>query len=528
MTLSAETYDLIRIGGLIGLSAVQILFGLAVGRLWRGRSSAGPSKLQTHQAAQSLTQVRSMAGELSAQAGQYAQEIETLQSQLSAENGLEGEQLQAAMATALAKINQINRDLQEKLSTAESRLEQQARQIESHLVAARTDVLTGLHNRRAFDDELNQRVNDWRRQGNPASLMLLDVDHFKRFNDSYGHPAGDEVLRGVARVLYSQVREDDMVCRYGGEEFAIILPGQAVDEAQKTAERVRAAVEATTFSIEGRDLNVTISGGLTQVGPRDTTADLVRRADEALYASKAAGRNCAHRHDGSTCEPLTPAVKAHGASTPSAEPAKQELPSAKAAAAQLEYRDKQQSVAEVETDSRTDALTGLPNQRAFSEDLRRRIAQWRRFNTPLSIVLADVDFLADINRDHGREIGDIVLRAVTQFFNAAVREMDVVARYHGDEFVLMLPGTVLDNGVRAAERIRNAISMCKLRLNTCELTFTVSAGVAEASSDDDAVSLLARASTALEASKANGFNQTHVHNGQGCCSVESAAPVVKN
>lgn len=513
------TFDAVGIAGLVGLimvSAVQVGFGIAVGRyIWRREPEKNHSKRQADQAAQALSQVHNMTGALRAQAGRYAEEIEAIQKQLSPDNPIDDEQRHAALVNALEKISQVNSDLQAQLHSAESRLEQQTRQLESQMAAARTDALTGLANRRAFDDEMNRRVTVYQQKADPTSLMLIDVDHFKKFNDTYGHQAGDEVLRGVARVLFANVRDQDVVCRYGGEEFAVILPGDQATEAQKTAERVRAAIQATTFPIDGRDLKVTISGGLTQVTATDTPEAMLKRADEALYASKAAGRNCAHLHTGQRCESITP---------PAAR--KDVVPNKLAAQAQLEYRDKQQQVVEADDDSRTDGLTGLPNQRAFSEDLRRRIAQWRRFNTPLSIVLADVDGLNELNERYGRETGDIVLRAVTQFLTAAVREMDVVSRYHGDEFVLMLPGTTLDNAIRAAERIRNAISMCKLRLNVGELTFTVSTGVAEASCDDDAVSLVARANTALDTSKSYGFNCTHVHNGNGCLLIESSvAPV---
>jgi diguanylate cyclase len=501
------TWDTAVILGLLGLSAVQVTFGLFAGRFLWGRPRSQGSDRQVQQAVESLSQVHNMAGVLSAQAGQFAHELAAIQRELASDHKLDDQQLHSTLIGALAKIGDVNRHLQEQLQSAESRLEQQARQIESHMAEARTDALTGLHNRRAFDDELNRRVTDFQRKGDPASLMLVDVDHFKKFNDTYGHQAGDEVLRGVARVLYASVRDSDIVCRYGGEEFAVILPGQVGNDAQKSAERIRSAVERAVFAIDGQDLNVTISGGVAPITPRDTHESLLRRADEALYASKAAGRNCAHLHDGKKCAPLTSLEGRKSCDNTNHQ---------SSTSPQLEYRNKQEEITEAETDSRTDPLTGLPNRRAFSEDLRRRVAQWRRFNTPLSLIVTDVDFLNVVNQTHGREMGDIVLRAVTQFLTTAVREMDVVARYHGDEFVLMLPGTALDNAIRAAERIRNAVGMCKLRTASGELTFTVSMGVAEASCDDDAISLVARATTALDLSKASGSNCTHVHNGHAC------------
>src|SRR6185503_7619557 len=106
----------------------------------------------------------------------------------------------------------------------------------------RTDALTGLANRRAFDDELNRRFAEWQRRKTMFSLLILDVDHFKKFNDTHGHQAGDAVLTGVAATLRQTFREMDLVARYGGEEFAAILPVTNLTEALRAAERARAAI----------------------------------------------------------------------------------------------------------------------------------------------------------------------------------------------------------------------------------------------------------------------------------------------
>jgi diguanylate cyclase (GGDEF)-like protein/PAS domain S-box-containing protein len=152
---------------------------------------------------------------------------------------------------------------------------------------ASTDVLTGLANRRAGEAALNARLSSVA-SGGVLSIALCDIDHFKHVNDAYGHLSGDRVLQSVAGQLTQLVRGDDIAVRWGGEEFLLILAGATSEAAVSTAERVRAAIEATPDEEVG---TVTISIGVTQVGTGDTPASVIERADQALYAAKSGGRN---------------------------------------------------------------------------------------------------------------------------------------------------------------------------------------------------------------------------------------------
>jgi diguanylate cyclase (GGDEF)-like protein len=155
------------------------------------------------------------------------------------------------------------------------------------------DGLTGLYNRRFLDEMLERDLAKLKRDNKVAALMLLDVDHFKRFNDTHGHQAGDEALRRVATALASSVRASDVVCRYGGEEFLVFLPDCSLAEAVTKAETIRAAVAGTSMSIGERVIpNVTISIGLAMFPDHAATrAQIVSAADAALYRAKGAGRN---------------------------------------------------------------------------------------------------------------------------------------------------------------------------------------------------------------------------------------------
>jgi diguanylate cyclase (GGDEF)-like protein len=159
------------------------------------------------------------------------------------------------------------------------------------------DALTGLANRRQFEAALAAEIDRVARAGEAALLLMLDIDHFKRVNDTHGHPAGDAVLRGVARSLADCVRPMDTVARFGGEEFAIILPNCEPNFGHGVAERIRASIHARGVDVApGITLHVTVSiGGAFAPKWVRTSADLwIERADQQLYRAKAAGRNRTH------------------------------------------------------------------------------------------------------------------------------------------------------------------------------------------------------------------------------------------
>jgi len=185
----------------------------------------------------------------------------------------------------LARIRAGKRivDLQKELLQTNKRLE----------LLSITDGLTRLHNHRHFQDELARAFEESQRYGRPLSLAMIDIDFFKKFNDTHGHAVGDDVLRRAAELYQSSVRSTDLVARYGGEEFAVMMPETMLDDAVTFAEKIRHLVETTPLETQAGPLNVTVSVGVASVPQSriQSGKELIVAADKALYRAKKNGRN---------------------------------------------------------------------------------------------------------------------------------------------------------------------------------------------------------------------------------------------
>ena len=193
-----------------------------------------------------------------------------------------GQELLRQRAQHALELNNIN--LEKKV---EQRTQELKKLLEELEALSLTDSLTGLANRRAFEQRLKMEWQRATRYEHPLTVMLIDVDHFKRFNDDFGHQTGDHVLAQVGAILQQAVRTTDLACRYGGEEFVIILPDTPMDDALPIAHRIREQVSDHRW--EARQ--VTVSVGVAQLNQHKTPNQLVSDADQALYEAKAAGRN---------------------------------------------------------------------------------------------------------------------------------------------------------------------------------------------------------------------------------------------
>ncbi len=200
----------------------------------------------------------------------------------------------ATITEETERMLRYNEELEKRLDQSSMMMGEIKRDMERIRREAITDGLTGLANRKAFDEQIDRLCHESERDGNIFSLVMIDIDHFKAFNDTYGHQVGDQVLRLVAMTLVNEVKGQDMAARYGGEEFAIILPGTNVNAARAVAENLRKAVEKKEVinRSTGDHLGqITVSLGVAQFYGNEEVEGLIKRADMALYSSKHKGRN---------------------------------------------------------------------------------------------------------------------------------------------------------------------------------------------------------------------------------------------
>lgn len=207
----------------------------------------------------------------------------------------EVEHVQDRLLADITYMVEANRKLEDELVESRYKLAQQAQELDKRKKEARTDALCDTGNRKAFDEALHFMIAKLRSKRRHFSLMLIDVDHFKRINDTFGHPAGDIVLKRIGQALRAAVRPGDFVCRLGGDEFAILLDRTSEANVRQVGLRLRSAVEDLNLIVgEQSDQTtvVTLSMGITCATDQDTERSIYDRADEALYKSKSQGRNC--------------------------------------------------------------------------------------------------------------------------------------------------------------------------------------------------------------------------------------------
>lgn len=242
-----------------------------------------------------LRHILEYVGEAGEGATQYGKSLASVQGDLLGAKDVNG--LKNAVTKVLSetrKMEELNLALENKLAQSTEEVGQLRDDLEDMRKEALTDALTGIANRKLFDMELRRHARDAMEAGESLALLILDIDHFKRFNDTYGHQTGDEVLKLLATTMNKAVKGEDIPARYGGEEFAVILPRTGLQGALKVADGIREKISSKKLvnRATNQDLGkitVSIGAGLFEFG--ESLSDLIKRTDQALYKAKALGRN---------------------------------------------------------------------------------------------------------------------------------------------------------------------------------------------------------------------------------------------
>ncbi|MFC4932657.1 diguanylate cyclase [Massilia sp. GCM10023247] len=359
------------------------------------------------------------------------------------------------------------------------------------------DELTGVHNRRYLMGLIEKEKERADRNGRAFCLCLLDIDFFKRVNDTYGHSAGDAVLRAVARTVEAQVRGSDCFGRYGGEEFLLMLPETPAADALVLTERVREAIEKLRCLEAGSEIALTVSIGVAEYRMGEAIGLSVGRADEALYLAKSSGRNRVVCH-GENREPLALALRDSAPGIP-------------------DEQDLGASVGRMLDSVHCDQLTGLLNRRLLRDRLRHAMDRADRNRRLVALLLLNINGFKEVNDAHGYEAGDALLVQVGAMIRHCLRDCDTVARWSGDEFVALLEDLGGEGDARrVAEKILDGFGL-PLTVAERECFITLSVGVAlYPAADCDLDALLKRADIAMRSARAWGENSVQLYSSAVC------------
>lgn len=242
-----------------------------------------------------IEQVMSMIDAAAGQATAYGNDLAGASARLAATSSTDAVRgIIEALVRSTREIEANNKALEQRLKASRSEIRQLRENLDAVRTESLTDPLTSLGNRKYYDQAITKAVAHAKKCGTPLSLLISDIDHFKKFNDTFGHLTGDQVLRLVAHAVKQNVKAQDFACRYGGEEFAIILPDTTLRAAVTIAEHIRRAVMTKELIKRSTSENlgrITISLGVASFHPGDSVASLYERADRCLYAAKRSGRN---------------------------------------------------------------------------------------------------------------------------------------------------------------------------------------------------------------------------------------------
>jgi diguanylate cyclase len=389
------------------------------------------------------------------------------------------------VSDAVGELIEANESMQAQLRKAQERIQVQTAQIESAERRAHTDALTLIPNRAAFDKHIASRHSIGHREA--GTLAIMDVDHFKQFNDVYGHRAGDEVLREVARTLHARLQSHGLVARFGGEEFAVILDGYPIAIAMDLVESARRAIGEREIVFEDKRLRVAASVGIAELLKDESVDSWLQRADNGLYRSKETGRDCGHWMNND--EPIrieTPHPNRDSAAGP-------ESPRADSTdATHGTVNDDSQWQREPVQGELLSALEEVPTR----DDLAAGFAEiCGRTQSSVALYVMAIQCRSAVN--------NATIRSLLQIVRATLRSVDRMGRDEDSTLLVCLPSVDAKSASEQAYQIVRAAESIGLKgIDGCETR--VSVGIIEANPDHNFDDIVSRATRLLQQAQVSG------------------------
>jgi len=447
---------------------------------------------QQHVYRQVLRSLESLAAELMGNIHSHGQRLKKISNGLGESEPKKPEDI----SDAVAKIFDATDEMRQCIETTEEHIGKEAEKVHMQAVLSHTDLLMSLPNRRAFEAELERLVARCRGKGSYFSVLFIDLDKFNEINTQYGHQGGDVVLRQTASVVKQLMRGRDLVARYAGDTFAIILPQTTLHDTLPVAERVREAIEETKFGHGNSALHVTARIGVAQAQPEESAADVTQRLLDALSEARKAGGNTSYWHDGKECFPVSSAFKKTESAVDNTAPLvsmfRRTLSGEDGAAP---AKPEEKATPEGHT------LTG---RSLFVANLQRRLAEWKRGGPPVSVFILRIDQTQTLTARFGDSAETFLRQVLGRMLEAVTREMDERCEFQDGIFAILLPGVDEPNALAVAERLQSQVRQCKVRMGDDLWNITASIGLANAAVGPTVVDVVRSAESAMKRAAERG------------------------
>jgi diguanylate cyclase len=468
------------------------VMGIGVGAILAQQFRANTSvsnKLETEQSRHLIAHLRSIATGMAAGVDVHQGRIEMVSNSLTS---MEPDN-PASLERAINALLTANKLMQQELNDAQSRIAKQAQALEEVTAQARTDALTGVANRLAFNEAVADAVESFQAEGRTTTLALLDIDFFKKINDTYGHSVGDQVLTAVGTLLNSKLQGRGVVARYGGEEFGVLFAGCPAAWMVRIMEETRKSIGDIVVSTEQGNIRVTCSVGMADFQAEDTPPSLLERADEGLYMSKQNGRNRGYWYshgnwlpmETQTFEmlwhPLEPSEAIALDVRPTSKKPEVELKARRSGSAPAEATVQEKDVvattqecvdlvqratqssdqpgaeqlsARRRSSERPQLLQAVMDHEKFTECLRQALSSIPDSGEPVSVLKVRISNRKELFKKYGDDAMSMCEEALLQAIRCSLRGVDKVGQTDNGDYEVLMVGPVLEVVCYRAARIQ--------------------------------------------------------------------------